>query len=460
MVFALMSIALAFPVRDVSLRRIEWTPQEGRQSDILIIKFTEESGIFWSELGLNEELPQQWMQLLESARPLFTLPQNELQQLQSKYDPQGQLSDLRTYIQVQTLNPENIATVLENDERVQHLYLAYAPVEPPVDIPPETPQFLDQQGYLRLAPDGFSIDYGQFWPMGSGQGIQMANIEYGWNSDHEDLAQGPQEFSWGWASGDYAFHGNAVLGQVIGGVNNYGITGMAPDVTMLMVSPFAQINEYNVADALIQSSQFLYAGDVVLIEQQFYDFDNYCPVEISPAVFDAITHLVAQDIVVIEPGGNGAQDLDAEYWQGWFQRTAQDSGAIMVGGGTPPGDIYPTRSWYPGGSSYGSRVDMQGWYSGIVTAGGEGMADLYYPDWDYRQAYTANFGGTSGASPMVASVAAIANAIRIERTGNAWDPMELRAAMRYSALPQPDDDPYKIGPQPDIKRFLWMWSFL
>jgi serine protease len=460
MVFALISVALSFPVRDSTLRRIEWQPQEGRQTDKLIIKFSETSGIYWSIDGLIGEIPLQWQTVLATAQPVFSRDPDELYIQQIKYDPTGSLADLRTYIQIQSLDIASIAKALENDDRIDHLYLEYAPVEPPVDISPETPQFVDLQGYLTAAPDGFGIDYGQFWPMGTGQGIKMANIEYGWNADHEDLAHGPQEFSWGWGSGDYAYHGNAVLGQVIGGDNNYGVKGMAPDIDMVMISPFATANDYNIADALEQSTQFLDPGDVILIEQQFYDFDNYCPVEVSPAVFDAITYLVAQGIVVVEPGGNGAQDLDAEYWQGWFQRSLQDSGAIMVGGGTPPDDIYPTRSWYPGGSSYGTRIDVQGWYSGIVTAGGEGMADLFYPESDVRQAYTAHFGGTSGASPMIASLAVIANAIRLNRTGNIWDPMELRSALRYSGLPQPVDDPYLIGPQPDLKRFLWMWSFL
>ena len=86
------------------------------------------------------------------------------------------------------------------------------------------------------------------------------------------------------------------------------------------------------------------------------------------------------------------------------------------------------------------------------------MSDLFFPEADERQAYTAYFGGTSGASPMVVSVAAVANAIRLQRTGEVWDPVELRAAMVYSGIPQPEDDEYLIGPQPDLRRFLWMWA--
>jgi len=458
MVFALMATALAYPLRSDQLRRIEWTPREGRDTSTLIIKFAEDSGIYWSEEGLTGPLPEAWGELLKEAEPRFSRSPSDLYRRQLKYDSEGQLADLRTYIQVRDVPIAEIATVLEQDSRIEHLYLAYAEVPPPIDIAPETPDFTLEQGYLYAAPDGFDSSYAQFWPAGDGQSIRVADVEYGWNSDHEDLAHGPQEVSWGWDSGEYAYHGNGVLGELIGGENSYGIQGMSVGIEMFMISPFADPQTYNIADAIENSTVVLSAGDVLLIEQQAYDFDNYCPVEIAPDVFDAITHLVAQGIVVVEPGGNGAQDLDAPYWEGWFQRDIQDSGAIMVGGGAPPGDIYPPRSWYPGGSSYGSRVDMQGWYSGIVTAGGEGLADLFFPDWDERQAYTEYFGGTSGASPMVTAAVAIANAIQLDRTGTVWDPMELREALKYSGIPQPIGDEYHIGPQPDLRRFLWTWA--
>ena len=86
---------------------------------------------------------------------------------------------------------------------------------------------------------------------------------------------------------------------------------------------------------------------------------------------------------------------------------------------------------------------MQGWFDAIVTASAEDGApqfvDLFYPEADTRQAYTARFGGTSGASPMVAATAAAFNGFWTQRTGAPLSPMDLRAAMVSTGHPQQED---------------------
>ena len=56
------------------------------------------------------------------------------------------------------------------------------------------------------------------------------------------------------------------------------------------------------------------------------------------------------------------------------------------------------------GSSFGSRIDVQGWYQDITTISAEQYGDLFFPNADSQQAYTQYFGGTSGASPQIVSV--------------------------------------------------------
>jgi serine protease len=68
----------------------------------------------------------------------------------------------------------------------------------------------------------------------------------------------------------------------------------------------------------------------------------------------------------------------------------RDSGAIMVGAGTPQG---LDAEWF---TDYGSRISLQGWGSSIVTAC---CGDLQ--DGDPTVRYTSGFNGTSGASPIV-----------------------------------------------------------
>ena len=439
------------------IRRIEWEWQEGRDAETLVIKFSEESGIIWDGQHLVN-IPKEWnvwAELLSELQPRFSKPSDALEAKHRKYDPEGLLSDLRTYVVLHGTEFQSFAQTVENDPRIEHLYLAYSAQPPPFDIPPETPSFVEEQGYLGEGPAGFDTDYAKFWTGGDGAGIVVVDIEYSWDPTHEDLATGPQEVSWGWDSGDYTYHGNGVLGELIAADNGYGVIGMIPAAEVLMVPPFSAPNNYVVADAIENATDLLVAGDVILIEQQSYAHGDYCPVEIAPAIFDAIQAATAQGIVIVEPGGNGYQDLDAGYWDQWFDRSLQDSGAIMVGGGYSPLSNAP-RTW--AGSSYGTRVDLQGWYGDIVSVGGEGTSDLFYPESDVQQAYTRYFGGTSGASPMVVSAVAIANSVSLSLSGEVWAPLELREALRVTGIPQPEDDPYLIGPQPDMRRFLWAWG--
>ena len=60
----------------------------------------------------------------------------------------------------------------------------------------------------------------------------------------------------------------------------------------------------------------------------------------------------ALSIVCIEAGANGSQDLDAELWEGVFDRDVRDSGAILVAAGTPTGRTADSFT------NYGSRMDL------------------------------------------------------------------------------------------------------
>ena len=289
--------------------------------------------------------------------------------------------------------------------------------------------------------------------------MAVADLEYGWDPTHEDLDHTADAAAWGWSSGYYAYHGNGVLGQLFAGDNGYGVTGMVPAAEPLVISPYDDDRNYDIAAAIDGAAALLDAGDVLLIEQQSWANGNYAPVEVDPAVFDAIALAVAKGIVVVEPTGNGGQNLDHAAWAGWFDREVRDSGAIMVGGGWSPDGGGTPRTW-SGGSCYGERVDVQGWYDSIVTATTSQFSpDLYFPGGDSAQAYTSEFGGTSGASPMVAAAAAVAQSVAWEVWGRPWDPSDLRAALVSTGTPQPAaDGGHPIGPQPDLRRFLRTWA--
>jgi hypothetical protein len=350
---------------------------------------------------------------------------------------------------------------LLQDPRIETVYLASEPVVPPGDIAPVTPDFSSEQLFLDASPVGFGFDIAHRWPGADGSNVVIADIEYGFDPTHEEF-EDMLISTLGYQSGWYQFHGNGVLGMLVAPDNGYGVTGMVPGAEILMVSPFVEPDFYDVAVAIDMATEELDAGDILLIEQQWVEDDIFLPVERLPAVFDAITLAVAKGIVVIEPSGNGGCDLDDPRWDGWFDRSQRDSGAIIVGGGASPLGGLPPRSWYPLGGCYGDRVDVQGWFDGgVTTSAADGVpayVDLFFPDEDGRQAYTSSFGGTSAAAPMVAAIAAAANSMAWETRGGPWEPTELRAALVSTGMPQVDAGDYHIGPQPDLRQFLRVWG--
>jgi serine protease len=451
-----LTTAAAFPTRAPAAKphAIVWEP--GRRPDVLIVKLAEEQGLRWSEGRL--EGPGDLTDLsalLQAAKPHFTRPPEVIRQDRETWDPEHRLADLTLYLRIEGVGAAALGTALLAFDQVETAFLAPEAVEPPSDIPPETPDFEYLQEYLDPAPDGFGFLAARNWPGGTGANVTVVDIEYGWDARHEDLGNTEDAFVWGWNSETWTYHGNAVLGQLVAEDNGYGVTGIVPDAEPLVVSPYDDDFNYNVAAAVDAAASILDAGDVILIEQQAWVLDTYAPISVYPDVFDAISIAVASGIVVVEPGGNGALDLDDPNLDGWFDREERDSGSIIVGGGCSPLGNAEPRTWYLWGSAYGSRVDVQGWYDSIVTTTtGDYAPDLFFPNGDDQQAYTTYFGGTSGASPMITGIAAIANSVAWELWGAPWDPWDLRQAMVSTGTPQPAHDGFLIGPQPDMRRLL------
>jgi len=461
MLTALVGVALAAPYRAPTDASHLPRPEANLQQQRIVVKLAEDQGLSFIAGQLSGPADA-LHDRLAGAKPLFSRPRAALLADQVAASPHAKLADLSLYVQLETDQAVQLIEDLLNDARVESAYLAPEPVPPPFDIPPETPSFVADQHYLGPGPAGFGFDIQDRWAHADGIGLMVADVEYGFDPEHEAFNE-LDVLELGHEAGLYLAHGNGVLGMLAPRGDGFGVSGMISGATFVVSYPFSEPDIYNVADAINQAAAEMLPGDVLLIEQQGWDGVTFTPVELDPAVFDAIATAVAQGIVVIEPAGNGACDLDDPAWEGWFDRRVRDSGAIMVGGGASPFSGLTPRSWYPAGSCYGERVDVQGWFDAIVTAsasdGAPRFVDLFYPDADTRQAYTARFGGTSGAAPMVAATAAAVNGFWTHRTGNPLSPMDLRAAMVSTGHAQQDDaQEHKIGPQPDLRRLLRIYG--
>ena len=198
------------------------------------------------------------------------------------------------------------------------------------------------------------------------------------------------------------------------------------------------------------------AGDVILIEQQFpvcgFSSISYGPSEWLTSVFNAIQTAVANGLVVVEAAGNGAVNLDDPACGSIFDRAVRDSGAIIVGAGRPPSSGADRQR--EGFSTFGSRVDVQGWGSSVMTTGyGSHYSnpdDPFNPDFWYR----ATFNGTSSASPIAAGAAANLQGIAIQNSGVPLTPLEVRTLLVQTGSPQLGNTAEHIGPRPDLRQAI------
>ena len=344
--------------------------------------------------------------------------------------------------------------------RLQQSGLVAAVYAAPRPAPlPATPSFVGLQNYRSAAPTGSDSSYADGFPGGRGGKVKLVDVEYSWNVDHEDLAKAKTALvSRGTPVDPFgdANHGTAVLGEIVGTKNAFGVTGAAYAVSLALVNADSVEFGYDVAGALATAATITQPGDVIQIEQQAIGPDgptNYVPVEWIPEVYDAIKSLTASGRIVVEPAGNGSENLDDTALYGTrFPLGKADSGAIIVGAGENCGSSPPRHSRVVF-SNYGSRIDLQGPGDCVVTTG---YGDLYGAGTNTY--YTQGFSGTSSATPVVAAAAAaLSSAYKSLNHGAVLRPDQVRSILERNSTPQSHASGAlagNIGPYPDLRKAL------
>lgn len=378
---------------------------------------------------------------------------------------------------------------------------SYVPL--PLAFPPAWPSSipanLADQRHLDPAPLGIGAE--QIWsPVlnspSHGDGMQFIDIERGWLLNHPSFMNGvtpvfsvadpalsipsviPGEMS----------HGTSVLGTVA--APNFGgqTLGVAFGAHGRVVSTMRPAE--NIHKAITKAAALLRPGDVVLIEAQVRKVNKFWPVEVNQWEYDEIRTATRKGIVVIEAAGNGtAPDVSnprpgsGNSLDGYMVGTQHilnrnlpeefrdDSGAIMVGSATRDGRHQRMRRWNgiaPGAgieSNYGSRVDCYAWGELIYTTTNTTTAIPTSPNPTFGV-----FGGTSGASAMIAGVALIVQALaKANGLGDynnpaspnhkTFKPGTLRDILKNAAYGTPSATPSginadKIGVMPDLKKII------
>lgn len=356
------------------------------------------------------------------------------------------------------------------------------PVQRPASLPSVRgnvpPDWEPSQGYLDPAPDGIDARAAWFGAGTRGNGVRILDLEYQFFPGHYDLqpityhnqAQVPTSGNFS-NSGGHASHGTAVLGVILARNDGAGVVGIASTAEGHFIGTIEEETPggnqaLDIAGALLSALTVVGPGDVLVIEQQVMG-PNFAgpptqqfglvPAEWLFDVYTAVQTAVGNGYVVVAAAGNGHQNLDgSEYTTGngghWPFLPQNDSGSILVGAGAAPaafGGIEPARSRLPF-SNYGSRLDLQGWGERIYTTG---YGHLAWGGLALYQWYTSSFGGTSGATPIVAGAAALVQSQHRRLHGGVpLTPWALRALLRSTGTPQGGTNPSAepIGPMPDV----------
>src|SRR5690606_18534448 len=175
-----------------------------------------------------------------------------------------------------------------------------------------------------------------------------------------------------------------------------------------------------------------------------------------PPWHNAVVTAVGNGMVVVMAAGNGGQNLDAPIFSTgngghWPFLPENDSGAIIVGAGVAgPGFGVGTPRARLSFSTYGSRVNLQGWGQSVWTTGYGGA----YDDEGPSLYFTSSFSGTSSASPIVAGACALVQSVyKARNDGATLTSRQMRDLLVSTGLPQQDGSfpaSQNIGPLPNV----------
>ncbi len=449
------------------------TPQElpGDQKRRVVVKFRPDVRLSYTRDAHNEfanSAPREWAELTAAHPGIALVPYfstlgeqtlRSLGQAPTSQRPAGP-PGFTQYFAIEcpaSVDPAAVARTVAAWPMVETAYVEAGPTPPPVN-PSDDPRNADQH-YEDAAPAG--IDARWAWGQADGSGVGFVDMERGWTLNHEDLAGAGISLISG-INNDYTGHGTAVLGEVVMVDNTIGGVGIAPFASARVVSQWRDANTYNTAEAILSAAAAMKSGDVLLLEAQTTSstMAGYLPVEVEQATFDAIQYATSNGIIVVEAGGNGSNDLDTykdsngKLILNRNSNDFRDSGAIMVGAASSSAPH--ARSSF---SNYGSRIDCYGWGDSIETTGDGWTGNA-------SNTYTSSFGGTSGASPIVAGAAVIVQSWLIQH-GQRYSPSNMRSVLSNPNLNTPSANPSsdRIGVMPNLQQIIssrrdrWWWVY-
>ena len=357
--------------------------------------------------GLNQILQNYQLERAESS---FQTSEADAAQAQAVAQQQGvDVPNLGSFV---TLYFPSNADTQRIAQELSQLPEVERAVAVPKAIPPATPlnePLVGTADQVMLNPATgmenqwytFRCRANQAWSMASGNGVVIADIDWGYRTSHQDLASrlnmsrayNAYDGGTNVSTGGSISHGTAVMGIIGGADNNLGMAGFAYDATLWPVQADSGPGAALGGNAWARAIEWVRTADsggrrkIINLEVQTGSFGNY---EMVPSVNAAIRTAIASGVVVCVAAGNGDRNASIDD----AGNPIPPTGSILVGAT----EYHATQNRRAGFSNFGAQI--------VVCAPGDASHDLTCSS-SSDNAYRNGFGGTSGATPKVSGTVAL-----------------------------------------------------
>ena len=228
------------------------------------------------------------------------------------------------------------------------------------------------------------------WKHATGRGVVIADCDAGYYHDEPDLYSNMlMNYRYDLSSrspyvvndGGFVSHGTSVAAIMVGVINGKGTSGIAYNAKMVPLQNYNYDRSLDTLDKEESTAKCIMQAirtpgvQIIVLENQTETGSS----ETFSGTRNAVRLALSSGIIVVGAAGNSGLYLNAE--------TSDDTGSIIVGALAKGGN---TISY----SNYGSRVSVAAFGEQLYTLAGTG-------------GYMGMFGGTSGATPQVASTVAL-----------------------------------------------------